>query len=350
MDLTKLIKKFKTSFKLDNRVATVLAILVVAIIKYRTVNLTKLIPCFWMKKAETRYKRLQRFFRNFRFDEKLLAEFMVWVLWKKWPYVLSMDRTNRKYWKADINILTIWIVYKWIAFPVLRKLLLKRWNSNTDERIDITNKFLEIFWKDSIWLLLADREFIWRDRVLWLIEKKVEFILRVRNNTKVEVKWWSKHIFKSFKYDQKYNVRSLKKKRTIRWISLYITWMKTEDEYLIVITPTKHSNAILEYGLRREIETLFWCIKSRWFNFEETHITDPDRISTMMGVLSIAFARSHLTWEERILLEWPIPIKKHWRKQQSIFRYGLDLLRDIFEDFIAYSDRFNIVLRIMSCT
>jgi len=170
------------------------------------------VPCLGMKRLETRYKQIQRFFWNFRFDETILARFIASFLWE-WPYVLSMDRTNRKYGKVDINILTIGIVYKGIAFPVLRKPLPKRWNSNTEERISLVKKFIEIFWKRSVWLLLADREFVWEKRILWLMENKVEFILRVRNNTKIEWYGKSKHIFHSFKYDKIYEPKTLQKKK-----------------------------------------------------------------------------------------------------------------------------------------
>lgn len=345
---TQLAKEFKWKFKIDRRRAWLLGILVIAIIKFRTVNLTKLVPCLWMKCLETRYKQIQRFFRNFRFDEVLLAKFIAWFLWD-WPYILSMDRTNRKYGKVDINILTIGIVYKGVAFPVLRKLLPKRGNSSTEERINLTKKFTKIFWKWSIGLLLADREFIWRERVLWLIKSKIEFILRVRNNTKIEWYGHAKHISSPFKHDKKYQVRTLKRKRKIRWIPLYIAWMKTEDEYLIVISPTSHKNAIEEYGMRWEIESLFWCLKTRWFNFEDTHLQNPERISTMMWVLSICLVWAHTVWEWKSSIV-PILIKKHGRKQYSIFRYGLDFLRDIFENVIEFSKDFLIVLRLLSCT
>jgi hypothetical protein len=33
--------------------------------------------------------------------------------------------------------------------------------------------------------------------------------------------------------------------------------MKTKDEYLIVISPSPYENAIEEYGMRWEIESLF---------------------------------------------------------------------------------------------
>jgi len=348
MKNTEITKELKWKFKIDQRRAWLLGILIMAIIKFRTVNLTKLVPCLWMKLLETRYKQIQRFFRNFRFDGILLARFIAWFLWE-WPYILSMDRTNRKYGKVDINILTVGIVYKGVAFPVLRKLLPKRGNSNTKERTCIMRRFMRIFWKWSIGLLLADREFIWRDRIMWLMKNKVEFILRVRNNTKIEWYGRTKHIFHSFKHDKMYVPRILKRKRKVRWIELYITWMKTKDEYLIVISPNSRKNAIEEYWMRWEIESLFWCLKSRWFNFEDTHLQDPERISTMMWVLSIALVWAHVVWERKASIT-PILIKKHGRKQYSIFRYGLDYLRDVFENVVKFSKDFFMVLRLLSCT
>ena len=154
------------SILIFNYLCTVLR---VWIIKYRTVNLVKLIACVWTKtKQESRYRKLQRFFWNCRLDEMLLAKFLARFAWE-WPRVVSMDRTNWKYGKVDINILTIWFVYKWIAIPVLRRLLDKRWNSHTKERIEIVWKLIEIFGSENIWLLLADREFIgwdWAKRLM----------------------------------------------------------------------------------------------------------------------------------------------------------------------------------------
>jgi transposase len=232
---------------------------------------------------------------------------------------------------------------------VLRKLLPKRGNSNTEERTSLMKKFIEIFWKWSIGLLLADREFIWREWILWLMRNKIEFILRVRNNTKIEWYGNARHIFHPFRYDKMYSPRRLKRKRKVWWIGLYITWMKVKDEYLIVISANSRKNAIEEYWMRREIESLFWCLKSRGFNFEETHLQNPDRISTMMWVLSICLVWAHTVWEWKSSIA-PILTKKHGRKQYSIFRYGLDYLRDIFENIIEFSKDFFMVLGLLSCT
>jgi len=61
--------------------------------------------------------------------------------------------------------------------------------------------------------------------------------------------------------------------------------------------------------------TLLTCIrlKGRGFHFEDTHITERERIKKLMVLLAIAFSWAHRTGE--------------WRNEQSpIFRYGLDFL------------------------
>lgn len=327
-----------------------MAIIIIGIMKNRTVNLTKLVHCLdiWTK-ISSRYKRLQRFFWHTRFDRAILARFLASFAGVQTRYTLSMDRTNRDYGKFKINILVLGIVYKWTAIPVLRTLLDKKWNSNSEERIKLVEEFCEIFGTNSIEVLLADREFIGHDRVKWLMSSNISFILRVRNNTLLGWYGKKKHIFRSFKNDERYTPRSLKRAREIRGLRLYVTGMKTQDEYLIVITKSYRPNAMKEYGQRREIETLFWDIKRRWFCFEDTHLQKHERISTMMWILAICVVRSHSIWERQSELK-PITTKKHWRKQFSIFRYWLDFLRDIIESISTNLSNRNLALQFLSCT
>ncbi|WP_039329772.1 MULTISPECIES: hypothetical protein [Myroides] len=61
-------------------------------------------------------------------------------------YVLVMDRTNWKFGKQDINILMLGISYKNMCFPILFKMLDKRGNSNTNERKELINTFIDWVW------------------------------------------------------------------------------------------------------------------------------------------------------------------------------------------------------------
>lgn len=59
---------------------------------------------------------------------------------------------------------------------------------------------------------------------------------------------------------------------------------------------------------------------------EDTHMTDPGKIEKLLFILAIATAWSYKTGEF-FTRKIPITIKKHGRKAKSVFRVGLDLLR-----------------------
>jgi len=124
-------------------------------------------------------------------------------------------------------------------------------------------------------------------------------------------------------------VRVLKGRRLVCGVKRFVVGLRLpEGEYLILVTDKAPETAMETYARRWEIETLFECLKSRGFRFESTHLTEPERINKLGAVLAITFCWCHLTGE------WlhkrnPIPIKKHGRKAKSIFRLGLDHLREM---------------------
>ena len=91
---------------------------------------------------------------------------------------LTLDRTNWKWGKRDINILMLAIVYRGIAIPIVWTLLNKRGNSDTKERIALIQRFISIFGKDRIVNVFADREFIGEKWFTWLIENDINFCIR----------------------------------------------------------------------------------------------------------------------------------------------------------------------------
>jgi hypothetical protein len=96
---------------------------------------------------------------------------------------LTLDRTNWKWGKRNINILMLAIVYRGIAIPILWTLLNKRGNSDTKERIALIQRFIAIFGKDRIVNVFADREFIGEQWFTWLIEQDINFCIRVKKTS-----------------------------------------------------------------------------------------------------------------------------------------------------------------------
>ena len=154
-----------------------------ALCKVQTVCFSKLAQGFEGRaKVESNIRRIQRFFANFIIDTNVIARLIFNLLPEKPPYRLCLDRTNWKYGAANINILMISIAYKGMAIPILWAILPKRGNSNTYERKELVQRFLDLFGQECIESFLADREFIGDEWFETLIHKHIHFYIRIRGN------------------------------------------------------------------------------------------------------------------------------------------------------------------------
>ncbi len=117
--------------------------------------------------------------------------------------------------------------------------------------------------------------------------------------------------------------------RKMTGTAVYLSALRLDDgELLIVATAKPCLDAIETYALRWQIETLFGCLKSRGFNFEDTHVTDRRRIKRLLVVAVIAFCWAHRVGEWQHERVKPIKVKKHQRLAKSIFRLGLDIINE----------------------
>ena len=105
-------------------------------------------------------RRIQRFFACFILDTNVIALLLFSLLPHKTNLVLSIDRTNWQFGKTNINIFMLSVCYEGMAFPLLWQLLPKKGNSNSKERIELIQRFVELFGKECMEALVADREFI----------------------------------------------------------------------------------------------------------------------------------------------------------------------------------------------
>ena len=107
--------------------------LLLALFKVQPVNLAQLATALSGRaKVDANYKRLQRFFRGFRFDQAVIARLVIRLLpIREETGSLTMDRTHWKFGRLHINILLLGVAYKGMAFPLFWTLLRKAGNSNT---------------------------------------------------------------------------------------------------------------------------------------------------------------------------------------------------------------------------
>ncbi|MDR1054375.1 MAG: IS4 family transposase, partial [Prevotellaceae bacterium] len=155
--------------------------------KVQTVNFCKLATAFETPaKSGSALRRVQRFMAGYALDSNLIARLIFKILPHKPPFKLVMDRTSWKFGKANINVLTLAIAHVGAAFPILISMLDKRGNSHTRERVEIINRYVELFGEETIDCLLADREFIGKHWINWLNQNGIRYYIRIRENFWVE--------------------------------------------------------------------------------------------------------------------------------------------------------------------
>ncbi len=173
-----------------------ISMFVIALCKVQTVGFEKLANAFDADaKAGSSLRRIQRFIASYALDSDLIAKLVFSLLPEKENLKLSTGRTNWQFGKTGINIFMLGVVYKGLAFPLMFKMLDKRGNSNSQERIDLVKRFIRLFGTGCIDSLMADREFV-GDK--WI---KYPNDNRIRNNFKVFIPHKDKEVKASWLFN-----------------------------------------------------------------------------------------------------------------------------------------------------
>lgn len=327
--------------------------LVISLIDVATVKLSRIsLRIKSGTKHQSNYRNLQRFFQNYKFNYDEYAKFVISLLPKKDKYFLVIDRTNWKFGKTQINVLMLGIIYKNNAIPLFWELLDKGGSSSTQERKDLLEKAIKLIGKERIEALLGDREFIGTDWFLYLLEKGIEFHIRIPKQIKKGsiLEKDRKTINSVFKYLKPYGKLNYAKQIKVLGCMLYVSGMRTDNnEYCVVVSSKNNIDSLSKYQKRWTIESMFGAFKTRGFNFEDTHLKALDKIKKLIVIISIAYFWSIMIgiWLENVT---PIKIKNHGRKSVSTFRYGFDYLTYIIKNVIDYYYEFITLTKILSCT
>jgi hypothetical protein len=283
-----------------------------------------------------------------------VAKLIFSLLPEKEALVLSMDRTNWKFGNKNINILMLGVSYKNVAFPIMFKMLDKRGNSNTGERIELVQDFIDCFGKDCIDCLLADREFVGEKWLHFLNVNSIRYFIRIRNNFKIycpkkQKEITARHLFHNLKIGE---LRHYPKIVKMHGEYCYLSGTKSikdgKVDFCIIVSFNKPDEALEYYSKRWQIETLFRALKTSGFNLEDTHVTHPVRLEKLILLVMIAFVWCYKIGDfidEHIKA---IKIKKHGRRAISVFRYGFDYLSRCL---LSGTNKYNIKLfQFLSCT
>lgn len=314
--------------------------MLIALLKLRSINLNELASAFPSEvQKESRYRRIQRFIGEHHLDFDIVALFIMRLFnFLATDYYLALDRTNWKWGEKNINILVLAVVYKGVAIPIYWLLLDKKGNSNTRERIALMKRFIRQFGKQHILGLLADREFIGEDWLKWLKSEGIDFVIRIKKDALVPNSRGEKvQVQKLFRFLKPSEQSVIQDQRLMTGVNVYLSALRLADgELLIVASASRSDDAIKTYAARWQIETLFACLKGRGFNLEDTHVTNRLRIKRLLVLAVVAFCWAHRSGEWQHEHVKPIKVKTHQRLAKSIFKAGLDVIRDVLLN-VAYS-------------
>ena len=279
---------------------------------------------------------------------------MIKVLGIPPPFVLSVDRSDWYLGATPLNVFMLSVVYKGVAFPLVWTVLEKKGCSNTGERIELVEKYVKLFRKETIDFVTADREFIGRDWFRYLRRKKIPFRLRIKENLKVtnargNKMVSAKNLFRTHKAGV--GVLLSGQRKVLREEVSLMGMRTTEGQYVIVASSVESAEILQDYALRWKIETLFGCLKTRGFCLEETHITARERLEKLLALMTVAYCWADLAGQWLARTD-PIKIKKHGRLAKSLFRHGFDHLRRILCNQDCLTKRFDFVrlCNLLSCT
>ncbi|MGH8717044.1 MAG: IS4 family transposase, partial [Burkholderiales bacterium] len=313
--------------------------LMTSVVKAGSVNLNRLAPHIdSAARTASVHRRLERFFDEVELNEAEVARLVVHALGLAGkPWHLALDRTNWQFGKTDLNILVLSVAHDDVCVPLFWRVLDKAGNSNAAERIDLMQTCKDTFPDQPVASLTGDREFIGNAWIAWLQEAGIPHFLRLREDM---------HIFNDDHAPlplQRHAARLKNRERMSLkgwWrigasennasppVRIVILRLET-GELLTIASRNRPKRALAIYRKRWKIETLFAALKTRGFNLETTHMTDPDKLAMLMAILAMAASVACKVglWA---LNKKPRRLKAHGRPARSLFALGLDAIRTLF--------------------
>ncbi len=288
---------------------------------------------------DSNLRRLQRFLAGYALSLDLIAIVIFALLPVKTGLVLSLDRTNWKFGDVNINILMLGVTYKGVAFPLLFTMLDKRGNSNWKERTRLIDRFIRLFGAECIDSLVADREFVGKQWVGYLNNRRIRYCLRIKQNfwlrnpkSSEDVRAW--HLFHGLRLGQE---RVYDKLFLLKGEYVYIAgaMLKNSDgvpELQILICYNRPEAAVATYRQRWQIET---------------HLRDIDRIARLTAMVCMALVWAYLVGEHKDMSVKAVRILKHGKRAKSLVKYGLEEIANVFLRPL-YKPKFD-VFKFLSC-
>ena len=309
-----------------------LCMILLGMISARMVNLTHITserPSRVM--VASTYRRLQCFFQYVRLPEDWSVGIVISLLGNPRPWHLCLDRTNWKIGNADVNVLVLAVITTKFRVPLMWTLLPHSGNSTTAQRIELMKRYLAHCDASTVRVLLADREFIGQEWFAFLVEKKIPFAIRMKEDQIVRAN------------GRDLNFRSLLSRcRGVRGftavlpgraghpdLELHFGARRIKGGELLVVAspyPATGAQILRQYKKRWLIECLFADSKTRGLNLEDTRLTLASKLSLLIAITAVAIALVCRAAAQFMGRKYPAR-KKHGYCAKSWFRTGFDEVR-----------------------
>jgi hypothetical protein len=281
-------------------------------------------------KQESVCRRIRNFLGRFTVDSGEIAQALVNLLGLTGPLHLALDRTNWKFGCIDINLLVLAVkVSDQSSIPLFWKALPKKGNSNAAERIDLMKMFIQVFGAERIGSFMADREFIGKTWIDFLVAQNIPFFIRTKENRLVEWGKVHRHLGVFFRH---LNVgeRRHTQHRLDGHLLYFAGTRSKEGELVIVLSNQNLGFKILDiYKRRWTIELMFRHCKTNGFNLEDTHLKNLKRLEGLFAVVASALTLVYLSGKKEEALR-PTPYRSSVSAPLlSTFRRGFDFLRKL---------------------
>ncbi len=308
--------------------------LIIGLVNARTVNLSHLASqCYGEAQVASSYRRLQRFFQYVTLEGDWLAQAVVKLLKLKGPFVLCLDRTNWQIGRKDVNILMLALATRRFRIPLLWTVLDKPGASNQAERIALMRRYLALFGSGSIAWLLADREFIGGRWMKFLLENNILFAIRLKENSIIHFQDGRCEQLKAllrkphgFKRLRSQPARLAALDEGLGFPLFFAAKRLADGELLIIASNAPATKALKAYRRRWQIECLFGDSKTRGLNMEDTRLTQPVKLNTLLVIITLAMAWAYAC-ATAIKGTKSIKTRAHGYRYKSWFRLGFDQLR-----------------------
>ena len=291
-------------------------------------------------------RRIQDFFQKVEIDyQQLIFLLLSFIHHEKLE--LSIDRTEWDFGETQVNILCVVVSIGKMAVPVYFEMLDNNsGNSNWNDRIQVLTKLITAIGKERISLLLMDREFIGNEWLSWLKKEGIPFCVRVPKHHTILLTDGTKVIAEEILKESSY---TLEDNVIVDNVNLNLSISHAKNGELLYLIGTISAKELKKkYQKRWTIEVFFQALKGRGFRIEDSNLRSIEKYRKLFALVSIAYT---ICWATGIEdgRNNPVRVKKHGYPQYSVFRRGLNIMRELFRRKIdrAFSKTIqNVVMKI----